>query len=282
MNTRKLLAVIFTLIAVLAVAGCGGGAGMTSTEIMTAVMEAAADIETVEFTADIEQEMLLKNGESFEMNTYATMTGVLDQVNQEMKMDIKTTTEGLFGEGEAEVMEMEQYIVDDAIYTKTDNPFTGSSWTKQTMPEGYWAEASSLEQQFEMLELADVNVAGSGVVEGTDCYELKINLDLEYFGEVMGQQAGLEGLDEMMPDFEDMIKNLSIKIWVAKDTFFPMKAETIMKMVITAEDMGEMAGEEEGEMTMDMETTVTYRNYNQPVSIVLPGEAQDAIEMPFL
>jgi len=86
----------------------------------------------------------------------------------------------------------------------------------------------------------------------------------------------------MMPDFEDMIKNLSIKIWVAKDTFFPMKAETIMKMVITAEDMGEMAGEEEGEMTMDMETTVTYRNYNQPVSIVLPGEAQDAIEMPFL
>jgi len=193
MNTRKLPAVIFTLIAVLAVAGCGGGAGMTSTEIMTAVMEAAADIETVEFTADIEQEMLLKNGESFEMNTYATMTGVLDQVNQEMKMDIKTTTEGLFGEGEAEVMEMEQYIVDDAIYTKTDNPFTGSSWTKQTMPEGYWAEASSLEQQFEMLELADVNVAGSGVVEGTDCYELKINLDLEYFGEVMGNRQASKG-----------------------------------------------------------------------------------------
>lgn len=47
---------------------------------------------------------------------------------------------------------------------------------------------------------------------------------------------------------------------------------------LTPEAMG--SPEEEGVFTMDITMSLLAYNYNQPVSIVLPPEAEEAVEMP--
>ena len=56
-----------------------------------------------------------------------------------------------------------------------------------------------------------------------------------------------------------------------------MKAEIEMSLEFTPEAMG--YPEEEGEGAIDLFMTMLIFNYNQPVSIELPPEAEDAIDI---
>ena len=86
-----------------------------------------------------------------------------------------------------------------------------------------------------------------------------------------------------MPDvaeefLQEMFQSFSVKQWVAKDTHLLVKAEIDVTLELTPEAMG--LREEEGILTMDIATTSLLHSYNQPVSIVLPKEAEEAVEMP--
>jgi hypothetical protein len=50
-------------------------------------------------------------------------------------------------------------------------------------------------------------------------------------------------------------------------------------MEINAEDLGETSADFD-KMTMDMSVVMKYSDYNQPVTIVLPAGAANAIEQP--
>jgi hypothetical protein len=80
-------------------------------------------------------------------------------------------------------------------------------------------------------------------------------------------------LDEMFDSFTE-------KLWVAKDSYLPMKVEVEVTMEFTAEEMG---SPDEGEVAADLFMSMLIFNYNQPVSIELPPEAENAIDiMDFL
>ena len=74
----------------------------------------------------------------------------------------------------------------------------------------------------------------------------------------------------------DIFQNFSIKHWIAKDTYFIMKIEIDMITELTPE-VQEYFGEEG---TISMDTSLVFRayKYNQPVSIELPPEAEEATE----
>jgi hypothetical protein len=69
-----------------------------------------------------------------------------------------------------------------------------------------------------------------------------------------------------------------VKQWVAKDTYFIMKAEIDISMESTPELMDYLG--EEGETTLDIALIFLAYNYNESVTIELPPEAEGAIEMP--
>jgi len=76
----------------------------------------------------------------------------------------------------------------------------------------------------------------------------------------------------------EAFKNFSVKQWGAKDTYFLTKVEMYMAIELTPEALG--FPEEEGLMTMDIKMDLLAYNYNQPVSIELPPEAEEALEVP--
>jgi len=206
-------------------------------------------------------------------------SGALDPGNEQMMMDI-TVNMAVPEEDEIE-MEMEMYLIGDMMYMMMDVPEMGPMWMKSEMPEGTWEEMSQVESQIELLEVAQVKVIGSEKVRGVDCYVLELTPDAEQLWQLVRQQTGVtgEGMPDVAEEFlQEMFRGFSVKQWIAKDTYFLTKAEMDMAVELTPEAMGSPG--EEGVFTMDIAMILLAYNYNQPVSIVLPPEAEEAVEMP--
>ena len=155
---------------------------------------------------------------------------------------------------------------------------------KSEMPGGTWEETT---QQWggphtyvELLEVAEVEVTGSEIVNGVDCYVMELTPDMEKLWEIAGQQAELTGgmpdIDEELLD--EVFQSYSVKEWIAKDTYLLVKEEIEMAMEFDPEALGIPGGD--GEIAMDMTISMLVYDYNQPVSIELPPEAEDAEEIP--
>jgi len=276
---KKILTISLVLAMVLSLAACAKEAedevGLPSAqEIVDSVIESLDNIRTYQFDMDMTMDMAGEaEGEVFEMTMVMDSSGASDLENRQTRMDM-TMSIAMPGEPEME-MGMEMYLIGDVIYMLVEIPEMEPMWMKSEMPEGYWEEMSQVEPQIELLEVAQVEVIGSEMVGGIDCYVLEVTPDMEQLWQLIMQQAEMAG--EMPPFTEEMFRSFSVKQWVAKDTYFLTKAEINMAVELTPEAMG--YPEEEGVVAMDIAMNLLAYNYNQPVSIVLPPEAEEAVEM---
>ena len=245
-------------------------------EIIDRVIESLDEIRTYKFDMDMTMDMAGEaEGEAFEVTMVMESSGALDVENRQMSMD---ATQSMLMTGQPEMeMGMEMYIVGGMIYMLTEMTGMEAAWVKAEMPEGYWGKMSQIESQIELLEAAQVEVIGSEMVEGIDCYMLQLTPDLEQLWQFYMQQTQITG-EVPEESIQEMFRSFSVKQWVAKDTYFLAKAEIDMAMELTPEAMG--FPEEQGAMTMDIVMSFLGYDYNQSVSIVLPPEAEEAVEMP--
>jgi hypothetical protein len=287
---KRILAISLVLVAVLSFTACEGGEELPAAEeIVDGAIEAMDDVRTQEFDMDMSLDMAGEaEGEQVEITMEMAMSGAVDIVNRKMRAGI-TMNMAMPEEGEMD-MAAEMYLLDNEIYTMMDIPGMGSEWQKTELTEEQWEEMMEVinlaKSQLELLEVAKVTVTGTEKVEGVDCYVLKLTPDADKLWQIVMEQTEVAGV---LPDFgeildEDVIeerlqeifKSFSVKQWVAKDTYFMMKAEMEMDVQLSAEDMG--YPEEEGEMRMGIAINWLAYNYNQPISIVLPPEAEEATE----
>lgn len=276
---KKIAFVSLVLVMVLSFTACGGEDLPTAQEIVDGATQAQSDVETCRMDMDVNMDLAGEAaGESFEMTTVINTSGAVDIENSQMQMDMAMNM-AMTGEEEIDV-EMEIYLIGDMIYMMMDIPEIGPMWMKSEMPMGYWEEMNQIGPQIELLETAEVDVIGSEIVGGMDCYVVEITPDMEQLWEIVLQQTetagGMPYID--IESLDEMFRSYSVKQWIAKDTYFFVKAEIEMAMELTPEDMG-FPGEE-GEVAIDMVITMLVYDYNQPVSIELPPGAEDAVEMP--
>ncbi|MCK4476738.1 MAG: hypothetical protein KAU16_08435 [Methanophagales archaeon] len=295
---RKNIAGLIAIVAIVAVAmfaGCVDEEEQLSTaEIKAMVLATAEEIDTYKFDMDTTQKTLISNETGdMEMTTISTGSGAADNINKKMKMELTTTME--LPEGapqETMEMTMEMYFINNAMYMKMDLgiPEIPAQWTKMQMPEGYeesWESQNQVELQMELLNVSEVGLLEDEEVNGVDCYVLNITIDAEKYWEIVMKQKGMSELMQNLQqnvsfDIGEMMKGMSMKYWIAKDTKFPMKTEMQMEMVISSEDLNIPESEEEFTMTMDQRTTMVFYDYNEPVTIELPEEAESAIEGPMI
>jgi hypothetical protein len=268
----KILTVSLALVMVLSLAACAKEP--SAQEIVDGVIESLDDIRTYQFDMDMTMDVAGEaEGEVFEGTMVIDSSGASDFENRQMRMDV-TINVAVPGEDEIE-MAMEMYLIGDMMYTMMEIPEMGPMWIKSEMPEEYWEEMRQVEPQMELLEVAQVEVIGSERVDGIDCYVLEVTPDLEQLWQIVMQQAEMAG---RMPDvaeefLQEIFRSFSVKQWVAKDTYFMAKAEMDMAVELTSEAMG---FPEEGILIMDIAMVLLAYDYNQPVSIELPPEAEEA------
>jgi hypothetical protein len=286
---KKILTISLVLVMVLSFTACGEGAeeeaGLPSAqEIIDSVIESFDNIRTYQFDMDTTMDMAGEaEGEALERTVTIDNSGTLDLENVQMRADLTMN----IVEPEEDEMEMgvEMYIVDGMMYAMPEAPEEEPTWMKEEVPSEGWEKLkgiSGLETYKELLETAQVKVIGSEKVKGVDCYVLQLTPDMAQLWQIaMGQEGvGIGGTLPTIPEesLQEIFRSFSVKQWIAKDTYFLMKAEIDMAMESTPEVMDYLG--EEGEMTIDLTMSLLAYNYNQPVSIVLPPEAEEAIEVP--
>lgn len=227
-------------------------------QIATAVQTATARMDSFQFDAQMDM--------SEGMMAYS-MHSAIDETNGKMSMDFRMTTltpEPLTVQGE-------MYVIEDCAYVNFEMPSEMSGWSKFCAP-GLLEQQAIINPEVDFLtQFADMEVLGTEMVDGVECYKLRVTPDMgKTWAWALGQPgmeglpADLQGMEDLM---EDLISDFSIVEWIAKDTYFPMKF--VMAMTFTTE-----------EGPVDVTMTGLIHHINEPMSIELPPEAADAVEMP--
>ncbi len=282
---KRIPALSLALILSFAFAGCANEE-LTRDELEEIVVNAAtanAEVDSCAFDMSMPMTIEIIGGSSAgEMTILIDGTGAMDNANEKMQTII--SMEMSIPEQGKQEMTMEIYIVGDWMYLGMGIPGVGEQWMKLELTDEIWKEQDQIGGQIELLETAtETNFLGSESVSGVTCYVIEVVPSTEKLGDLLNQQAvfGSSGmnLDLGELDIASLLKEMSFKQWIAKDSYFLMKSQLNMLMEMQAADLG--ATEEELEkVVMDINIDMELYDYNQPVSISLPEEALQAPEMP--
>jgi len=284
---KRILALSLALVLFFTLVGCVEGLPQEEVNQIIANVT-SAEYDTFKF--DVEMPMTMKVVGGSDLGTMSMVvdgTGVMDMANEEMQMTMNMTMD-IPGAGEQE-MAAEVYIVGGWLYTKidilgnipVDIPDVGQ-WMKMAVTEEMWQQQGQIEPLLEFLGTAvEINYLGSEMVSGTECYLFEVVPDMEALGELLSQEtSGMGIMDFSQFDLAEMYKELSVKEWIAKDSYLLMKVEIEMVLEMNPSDVG-AAADDFDKMTMDIKLVESFYDYNEPVSIELPPEALDAEEISY-
>ena len=191
------------------------------------------------------------------------MSAALDEADSEMYLDLQSTS---VPPSDSEQMRVAMYMVGEWVYTFSyypDMPSEGrGTWIKTPLTEEH---QSLLQLEFittsydSLLEIIpSLELIGTEVVEGIECYKLQFSLSEEDMMDTFPPDPTL--------DPEEYTNEFIGTLWIAKNTHF------IMKMNLEVS----MASEDEYYYM-----TASYLTYdiNEPITIELPPEAETAEEI---
>jgi len=291
---RKLLVAMLAGVIILPFVSCDKEPSVE--EILDGIVAAADDITSFNYDMDSELSIDVEVGEeSVSITAVVTMGGVVDKENKQVQMDADVSygasgEEGSVG-GMSYEMAMALYLLDNTAYIMMDVPLTGVSWQKygispeemQQIEDMLDGQGSIMDSQM-MLEMADVTIEGSEKINGVSCYRLNLALNAEKVWqkiEELAQEAG----EEMPADYDQeimdkIVSGIGIKMWVAKDTYYTTKIQMAMDIELTAEDLAGIAGNQPLEsLKINASYDMFMYDHNEPVTITLPLEAENAVDM---
>ena len=281
---KKVVGVSLLLTLVLSITACNGDKLPSAEEIVAAILDSQQNIETYQLDMDMEMDITVEaEGETIEMYVGIDYGGSIDVQNTEMEivMDINMMIPDV---GEIEMAET-VCVIDGMMYIGVDMPaFMGdSTWMKAQIPAEMLTVMDQVESLTALIKTAEITVLGSETINGVDCYVVEVVPDADQLWELVSQQLQFMWEEIEIPALageiiRKMYDNISLTYYIAKDTYFVISSSLDMYLELTPEDLGHP--EEEGLMKMDITMDSLAFDYNLPVSIELPPEAEDAIEIP--
>lgn len=281
-NSRKIaFASLMMILAVVWFAGCVSE--LSEDQIVAKMVDTANKIDTYQYNFDMSTNMKVgtQNGTK-EITTKYVGKGEVDTKKKKMKMDMDMTMD--MPDIGPQNAKMQMYLIDDMMYMYNEMmPSMGNNkkgnWMKLQMPMESWDKQNQVKQQIELLKASEIKQLKDEVVDGIDCYVFEAKPDPKKLMEIMSQQQGGNTfLENENLNYTDMIKHISVKEWIAKDTLFPKKSDMQMTLTMSSENIS--TAKDHFEMTMDMSMTTTFNDYNKKVSIELPPEAESAMSLP--
>lgn len=268
---RAAILVMLVLLMGIAAVACGGGEGgvvdITEQELIEGILASGDEQETSRFEMDLDGSLKgTMEGEYGEIDLTMDYNGVIDILDQEMQADM-TITMKIEAEGEREqiTIPMRMYFLGDIGYIGArEGPGQPEEWIKGDVSQELWESQELLSQQIDLLRGAEVRLLRTGSVRGVPCYVAELSPDIDALYDMIRSQLQASIPFELT---KDSISNYSVTGWYAQDTYFPMKVS--QEYNVTFEEGSDKLT---GHYTVDI---VLY-DYNEPVSIQLPAEAQGA------
>jgi hypothetical protein len=240
----------------------------------------AASYDTVSFDMDLPMTVKAEGGsEPGTMNADMSGSGAIDIPNRAMQMTMGMEL-SMSGEGSQE-MDAEVYVLDGWMYTGMDIPGLGENWMKMELTELAWQQQVQVDQYVELLATAvEVDYKGTETVNGVECYVFEIEPNMATLTDLLQQETSSLGMMDLSGlDVAELYQELSVKEWLAKDSYLLQRTEVEMTLEIRPSDVGATSNDFE-KMSVELKMAMRFYAYNQPFTVVLPPEALDAEEMP--
>ncbi len=240
----------------------------------------AAQYDTVSFDMDMPMTVKMTGGtDPGTMTVDTSATGSIDNNNEMMRMEM-TMEMDMSGEG-SESMDAEIYVLEGWMYTGMNIPGYGEQWAKMALTEDMWQQQLSVEQYVELLATAiEVDYKGIETVNGVECYVFELEPNMAALNELLAGETsglGMAGLGDI--DLAELYEALTVKEWLAKDSYLLQRTEIEIVIEMSPGDVGATSNDFD-KMSVSVEMTMRFFDYNQPFTVVLPPEALEAEEMP--
>jgi outer membrane lipoprotein-sorting protein len=275
------LALVLVLLAALALVGCSSSkTAVSADEVVQDALAAQAEVENSRVDITIDASVKGAMGETeLDVSLDGTVTGDMDWANKKMKGHMGMNV-GLSGEiTMALTITADMYAFDNVSYMQMTMMGNKGDWAKDSLPIDFWQTLDNTQLINGILQSTEAEHLKEEKVGGVSCYVLQLTPDIAALQQMLSQQSSDE---EEIPNIDDLISNLSIKVWVAKDTSYVTKIEMELSADIPSEVLGGAAGGEG--LDVNLTITMLFSNFNKSVPIQLPAEAQDAqegFELPF-
>ena len=242
-----------------------------------------ANLDFYKFNVDMDIITDIIGGESGKMTIFSESTGAANLIaNQsKMQMQMDMTAEGLGYEGGEQSISYDMYQMTDWIYMRMEVPGMGEQWIKMPVSEELNERVDLVDQQLGPLEGAvGIELQGYANVDGEECYVLSLTPDMEKLMDWLSQQqGGTPGFEwGDIPNAANIFDKLEYTYYVTKDTRLPKRVVANMLVRMTAEQAG-VYDNSFDMMTMNISMDMTLYDFDQPFSIDLPDEAEDAIQV---
>ncbi|MFC1697289.1 DUF6612 family protein, partial [Nanoarchaeota archaeon] len=246
--------------------------GMTDEAFVAKIVESSLTLKTYTFDMEMVMDMQVEQmGQSQNSKLLSVGQGKFDQENKKAEIIMEMTQDVGFGDQE---ISSKVYIIGNDQYTFSD--MTG--WIKTPIEEDLWDQQNQVQNQIDLLKGSEIQIVGEETINGEDTFIVDLTPNIDELADIIQNS---QGGDEMVNyDWEDIIRSYDITQWISKETYYPIKSIQKMKMVMTPENLGvgDQLGGQDFEMVTDYEATVTIKETNIDMDIVLPAEAEDAVE----
>ena len=250
----------------------------TIPEILSNIQSANAKVQTLKYGANITLSVEVTGGNFSGVVPHAFVFST--QLDNRHKKSHTTTAAYLIAPEIGEPsFTTDLYLVDGWEYGMSQSPNSGGGWWKSKGSQmGYYYD--QLSQQMQFLKTAtNVSLLQDENVDGTNCYVLTVNPDMKVlFAWVFVQWNIGSNLNNLDPD--KIFKASSVKEWIAKDTYLPVKTETEVIFELPPYYVANVGPEDFEYMTVRMKKKSWFFDYNQPLAIDLPEAARGATLAP--
>ena len=238
MPTKRTVLLTALLALLVTVSGCSAlqGGGTDGAAIAEQSNQAMQDVDSYTF----EMSMSMASDQS-DQTIDLGGSGAINVAEQRMRMEMDVMGQSIT-----------QYIIGQTMYINQQG-----TWIQQDVPQDNIWEQQQLAQQQEILEQATVNFEGNTTIDGTDVYELSVDIDEEQVMEIISQQQGGALTEQLSLD------DVTYTMYVAHDTKYLKRINADMSMSVQGQ-------------SVDADLEMTFQDYNGDISIELPPEAQNA------
>ena len=256
MKLRMCGAVLLCVMMLVGAVACSSGVskapnGMTGSEILAMTNNATASINTLRLdsTADAN----IAGGE-----IAITISALEDVQDRNMYISMcESMTSPAF------TVKIESYILNNWMYMSS--PIATTKWAKTQLTEDIWNEwvkdyGANTELRW-LQDFVDAEYVGIETINGTSCYKINVKPNVDALSSAFSTALNTTG------NLSGNIKSSSCTAWIDENTSYPVKVSGDMTM--------EMSDQTQ-KMELSEHIVVFISNINQPVTVVLPVEAQNA------
>jgi hypothetical protein len=185
------------------------------------------------------------------------------------------------------------YQIGNSTFVKDQN----GKWTHILDPrsaEAFWGQGNNnyVQTLTEMINNSQAETVGSENIEGIDTYKLKIITGSGDYNNLLNIAFGIAAKLTRYPEFTPSINRTELnktfvmekQVWISKDTYLPVKYQSSMSFKMTPVIVGGMDSKtgkmnkfnqsvRMGDVSVGLETTDLYYDFNKPIEIIPPEEA---------